>query len=75
MPRKKKVTAVVDVEENCHGCVYFAEGNKNIGWCRRNPPQSIFGVDEMENPVIRGTSFSQTDPMWWCGEFKRRLNS
>lgn len=74
MPPRKKVIHIE--REDCQSCVYYSEDVDNIeipadgyGFCRRNPPKmSVTEVGVMVSPTA-------TKADWWCGEYKRKLQS
>lgn len=57
-------------DTECRYCRHYAEGNEEVGQCRRYPPENIEDEDgegfSIEYPLVQASL--------WCGEFSRKVN-
>jgi len=64
------------MKDKCKRCLFFKpfddEEPESNGQCRRFPPRTYVRYSNRGNPVWSRTSFAQTNPRKWCGEFKAR---
>jgi hypothetical protein len=76
-----KTPGLVKIGESCAGCKYFSpddDPNKDLGECRRYPPQVtlfIVGMQQQTGEPIfnRATSRALTRPGDYCGEYRVAL--